>query len=53
MKILIAEDNAVSRRVLEIKLTKWGYEVLCANNGTEAWEILQANDAPPLAILDG
>lgn len=52
MKILIAEDNAVSRRVLEIKLTKWGYEVLCANNGTEAWEILQANDAPPIAILD-
>jgi diguanylate cyclase (GGDEF)-like protein len=52
LKILIAEDNAVSRRVLEIKLTKWGYEVLCANNGTEAWEILQANDAPPIAILD-
>ena len=52
MKILIAEDNAVSRRVVETQLTKWGHEVLSANNGTEAWEILQANDAPPLAILD-
>ncbi len=52
MKILIAEDSAVSRRVMETKLTKWGHEVLCANNGTEAWEILQVNDAPPLAILD-
>ena len=52
MKILIAEDNVVSRRVVETQLTKWGHEVLSANNGTEAWEILQANDAPPLAILD-
>jgi diguanylate cyclase (GGDEF)-like protein len=52
LKILIAEDNAVSRRVVETQLTKWGHEVLSANNGTEAWEILQANDAPPLAILD-
>ena len=52
MKILVAEDNAVSRRVVETKLTKWGHEVLCATNGTEAWEILQANDAPPIAILD-
>lgn len=52
MKILIAEDSAVSLRVVETKLTKWGHEVLSANNGTEAWEILQANDAPPLAILD-
>ena len=52
MKILIAEDNAVSRRVVETQLTTWGHEVLSANNGIEAWEILQANDAPPLAILD-
>jgi diguanylate cyclase (GGDEF)-like protein len=37
---------------METKLTTWGHEVLCANNGTEAWELLQANNAPTLAILD-
>ena len=52
MKILIAEDNEVSRKVLETRLAKWGYDVLCANNGAEAWEILQKGDAPALAILD-
>lgn len=52
MKILIAEDNPVSRQVLETRLTKWGYDVLCASNGTEAWEIIATRDAPTLAILD-
>jgi sigma-B regulation protein RsbU (phosphoserine phosphatase) len=52
MKILIAEDDPVSRRVLEATLLKWGYEVLVATNGTDAWEILQRDDAPSLAVLD-
>ena len=52
MKILIAEDDPVSRRVLEATLLKWGYEVSVATNGTDAWEILQSDDAPSLAVLD-
>ena len=52
MKILIAEDDPVSRRVLEATLLKWGYEVLVATNGTDAWEIMQRDDAPSLAVLD-
>jgi DNA-binding response OmpR family regulator len=52
MKILIAEDDAVSRRVLEATLTRFGHEVVVASNGTQAWEVLQAEDAPRLAILD-
>jgi diguanylate cyclase (GGDEF)-like protein len=52
LRILIAEDNEVSRRVLETNLIKWGHEVVCANDGTKAWDILQASDAPTLAILD-
>ena len=52
MKILIAEDELVSRRVLEAVLTKWGYEVLTTSNGTEAWEQLQRPESPKLAILD-
>ena len=52
MKILIAEDDLTSRRILEAALTKWGYEVLSVSDGTEAWEKLQDADAPRLVILD-
>jgi len=52
MKILIAEDDPVSRRLLEATLGKWGYEVTSTSNGTDAWEVLAAPQAPKLAILD-
>jgi diguanylate cyclase (GGDEF)-like protein len=52
LKILIAEDNTVSRRLLETCLTKWGYEVISAEDGSEAWEVLKGEDPPRLAILD-
>jgi len=52
MKILVAEDNSASRRILEVILTKWGYNVVSASDGNEAWEKLQGPDAPKLAILD-
>ena len=52
MKILIAEDNAFSRTLLKKTLTKAGYEVLAAENGDVAWEILQQDDTPKLALLD-
>ena len=52
MKILIAEDNETSRRILEAVLVKWDYEVVSACDGNEAWEKLQDNDAPKLIILD-
>lgn len=52
MRILIAEDDPVSRRILEAKLVKWGYEVVTTCDGDEAWSALQAKDAPRLAILD-
>ena len=41
MKILIAEDERVSRRLLESRLKKWGYEVTAAEDGEEAWELFQ------------
>lgn len=52
MRILIAEDDPVSRRMLEAFLVKWGYEVVIASNGAEAWDALRQQDAPKLAILD-
>lgn len=52
MKILIADDDPIPRRMLESILKKWDYEVVVAQDGTAAWEIMQSQDAPPLAILD-
>jgi CheY-like chemotaxis protein len=52
MKVLIAEDDVVSRRVLEVTLDKFGYEVVVATDGAQAWDALQREDAPQLAILD-
>lgn len=52
MRILIAEDDAVSRRVLEGMLQRWGHELVIACDGKEAWDALSRDDAPGLAILD-
>lgn len=52
LRILIAEDDFASRILLEGILVKWGYEVVVANDGAEAWEILGADNAPPIAVLD-
>ena len=52
MKILVADDDPINRRLLEIFLLKWDYQVVFASNGEEAWKILQQNDSPKLAILD-
>ena len=51
-KILIAEDDPVSRRLLEVFLTRWGYQVAVAASGTEALDLLEQIDAPRLAVLD-
>jgi diguanylate cyclase (GGDEF)-like protein len=51
-RILIAEDDAVSRRLLEVFLVKWGFEVVVATNGTDALQLLERMDAPRLAVLD-
>src|SRR5579872_1785351 len=52
MRILIADDSIVSRHLLDATLRKWGYEVVVASDGVEACNVLQASDAPKLAILD-
>ena len=52
MKILIADDDALSRRLLEEILERAGYEVTAVANGREAVEKLAGPDAPRLALLD-
>jgi diguanylate cyclase (GGDEF)-like protein len=52
MKILVADDDAVSRELAARLLRKWNYEVLTAADGQAALEILRGPDAPRLALLD-
>lgn len=52
MKVLIAEDDAASRRLLEASLHKWGYDVLTTRDGREALEVFQNPEAPSLVISD-
>ena len=52
MRILIAEDEPVSREVLAAYLTQWGHEVVACADGAEAWKALQHADAPRLVLLD-
>lgn len=44
MKVLIAEDEALARRLLQSYLEKWGHEVVAAQNGAEAWTLFAAGN---------
>jgi two-component system, cell cycle response regulator len=52
MRILIADDSIVSRHLLDAALRKLGYEVIMACDGAEAWDVLQSDNPPRIAILD-
>lgn len=52
MKVLLAEDEPVTRRLLQAQMTRFGFEVVPVNDGLEAWEKLQGPDAPSLVVLD-
>ena len=52
IRILVAEDDPVSREAICARLTKWGYDVVATQNGTDAIMALRKPDAPSLAILD-
>jgi phosphoserine phosphatase RsbU/P len=51
-RILVAEDDPVSRALISSRLQKWGYNVVVTNDGAEAMAVLRGRDAPSLAILD-
>ena len=52
MKVLIAEDDTVTRRVLVNLVGEWGYVVKECADGQEAWDILKREPELALAILD-
>jgi two-component system, cell cycle response regulator len=52
MKVLVAEDDPVSRKLVEMNLRKWDYEVVTASDGAWAWKELESEDRPMIVILD-
>ncbi len=51
-KVLIADDDRITRRTLELILGEWGYETVAVHDGLTAWEALQQPDGPRLVLLD-
>jgi DNA-binding response OmpR family regulator len=52
VRILIAEDDPTSRRVLQAVLSKWGFDVLETQNGAEAWNVLKKDSTLQIGIFD-
>jgi two-component system, cell cycle response regulator len=50
--VLVVDDSAVYRNMLATCLRDWGYEVFVAEDGLQAWEILQGSQAPSLMVID-
>lgn len=51
-RVLVAEDDTTSRRILEALLQRWGYAFELVADGDGAWQRLQRDDAPRLVVLD-
>jgi sigma-B regulation protein RsbU (phosphoserine phosphatase) len=55
VRILVAEDDPVTRRILESSLSRLGWDVITAADGTAAWRVLETlhgKHAPELVVLD-
>jgi sigma-B regulation protein RsbU (phosphoserine phosphatase) len=52
MRVLVAEDSFASLSRLAYLISEWGFEVVTAGNGTEAWQAFQEVEPPPLGVLD-
>jgi two-component system cell cycle response regulator len=51
-QVLVAEDDAMFRTILQSWLGPWGYRVTLAEDGAKAWTILQQEHPPQVLILD-
>ena len=52
MKVLVADDHEVTRKILNKLISSFGYRVVLASDGDEAWDMLNGPDPPLIAILD-
>lgn len=52
MRVLIADDDRISSRMLEASLKADGYDVIVAEDGDQAWQVLKGDERPQIAVLD-
>ena len=52
MKVLIAEDDAVSRKILKKTVENFGHECLAASDGAEAWDLFQNTPNIEVVVSD-
>ncbi len=52
MKVLVADDSPTARFALRKNLTAWGYDVVEASEGKKAWNLLNEDSPPRIAVLD-
>ena len=52
MRVLVAEDDPASQRMLRGALAGWGYDLEAVRDGEAAWRALQGEDSPPMALLN-
>lgn len=52
IKVLVVDDDEPTRMLLRASLSQWGYEVVEASSGLEAWKILNEPNAPKILLLD-
>jgi diguanylate cyclase (GGDEF)-like protein len=52
MQALVVDDSAVYRKLIGDHLRSWGFGVILAESGSEAWRILEQPNAPKLVLLD-
>ena len=50
MKVLVAEGEALARRTLDQLLTRWGFDVVGAIDGPDAWRVLESKDVPRIVL---
>lgn len=52
LRVIVADDDASTRRLLQYHLNQWGFDPEIAADGTRAWELLQSKDVPTIAVFD-
>jgi two-component system, cell cycle response regulator len=52
VRVLLAEDEAGTRRLVEVLLRRWGYDVVVCADAADAWTALQEDPAIRLALLN-
>jgi two-component system, cell cycle response regulator len=52
MRILLAEDSPIYQQLIGSYLKQWGFEIVLARDGVEAWKLLKEPGAPTMALLD-